>query len=55
MEHHASVDAARLGGEYRMNEPSTDKAQNWSVRIEEKYFAERTAEDLRSLAEAYGR
>ena len=48
-------DAARLGGEYRMNEPSTDKAQNWSVRIEEKYFAERTAEDLRSLAEAYGR
>ncbi|PWM70345.1 MAG: 4-alpha-glucanotransferase [Bacillota bacterium] len=27
-------DAALLGTEYRMNEPSTDKPQNWSVRIE---------------------
>ncbi len=48
-------DAANLGGEYRMNEPATDKAQNWSVRIGAEHFTSAVAKRLKTLAERYKR
>ncbi len=48
-------DAAFLGTEYRMNEPSTDKAQNWSVRVERKRMRPVLVSRLKALAEKYGR
>lgn len=48
-------DAALLGDEYRMNEPSTDKAQNWSVRFERRRFRPALSCRLSALAEKYKR
>lgn len=48
-------DAAFLGTEYRMNEPSTDKAENWSVRFERNRIRPVLAARLKKLAEKYRR
>ena len=38
-----------------MNEPATDKAQNWSVRIGAEHFTSAVAKRLKTLAERYKR
>lgn len=48
-------DVAMKGGEYRMNEPSTDKPQNWAVRFTAGDFKKVFANKLKKLKIKYKR
>ena len=48
-------DALKKGSEYRINEPGTVKAQNWSVRFKNEDFDAASAEKLKNLAIKYDR
>lgn len=41
------------GGEYRMNEPSTDKPQNWAIRFTAKDFTAKSAAAMKKLKVKY--
>ncbi len=48
-------DLCLLGSEYRVNEPSVVKEQNWAVIINKKYFSNKYIEKLKNFTIKFGR
>jgi 4-alpha-glucanotransferase len=42
-------DLLKLGSEYRINQPSTVKEQNWAVRLKKSDFSKKAIETLKKL------
>jgi 4-alpha-glucanotransferase len=48
-------DLCLLGTEFRINEPSIVKEQNWAIIIKEKYFGKKYIEKLKNYTIKYNR